>query len=151
MKASQFSIDEILPHGPEATLIDRLVETSAEQSVATVKICESTPFLVNGFVPAYIGIEYMAQTIAARVGFDARVGGRPPPIGFLLGTRAYQTYISAFALGCEVVVRVKPLLVDGGFGSFECWIEINEPVATAVLTMFQPGPEMLQEIAQGGS
>jgi predicted hotdog family 3-hydroxylacyl-ACP dehydratase len=146
MNVSDISIDTILPHGPEATLIDKLVETSAEQSVATVHISESTPFLADGFVPAYIGIEYMAQTIAARAGFEARLKSLPPPIGFLLGTRSYQCLANAFALGCRLVVRVKPLLVDGGFGSFECVIDIEEPVATAVLTTYQPGPGMLKEL-----
>ncbi|MDX1718325.1 MAG: TSUP family transporter, partial [Anderseniella sp.] len=42
-------------------------------------------------IPAYIGIETMAQCIAVHAGARARVRGFGPPLGFLLGTRLFSS------------------------------------------------------------
>jgi predicted hotdog family 3-hydroxylacyl-ACP dehydratase len=142
-------IGRLLPHGPEMTLIDRLVWTSDEASIASVYISESALFLNEGFVPSYVGIEYMAQTIAARVGFEARRANKEPPIGFLLGTRSYRCSLNGFPLGSRLEVRVEPVFMDAGFGAFNCRITLDEPVAEAVLNTYRPGPEMMRHLSRG--
>jgi predicted hotdog family 3-hydroxylacyl-ACP dehydratase len=146
MNIENIPISTLLPHGPEATLIDRLVSSSASESVAIVDIVDSTPFLNDGTVPNYFGIEYMAQTIAARVGLEAYRQNVTPPMGVLLGTRAFQCSVRGFALGSRLEIRVKPLIVDGGFGSFDCRIDIGDLIAKAVLNTYKPGPEALARI-----
>ena len=59
-------------------------------------------------VPAWAGVEYMAQTIAAHAGVEARARGEPPAIGFLLGTRAYSTSVEKFPNGSKLTVTVEP-------------------------------------------
>jgi predicted hotdog family 3-hydroxylacyl-ACP dehydratase len=44
---------------------------------------------LNG-VPNYVGIEYMAQSIAALAGVEARLDHEGIRVGFLLGTRKLQ-------------------------------------------------------------
>ena len=58
------------------TLIDRLDEYSPQRSVATVTITRAQPFLRSATACRLgSGIEYMAQTIAAHAGYEARLRG----------------------------------------------------------------------------
>ncbi|WP_428096558.1 3-hydroxylacyl-ACP dehydratase [Candidatus Rariloculus sp.] len=138
---------ELLPHGPEMTLIDRLVVSDAERSVAVVEILPGSEFAESGGVPVWVGIEYMAQTIAARAGFEARLNGEPPPIGFLVGTRKYTCSISVFPIGSRLEITAKPLFVESGFGAFDCTIASGGVVASAILNTYRPTEAMLAEIS----
>jgi predicted hotdog family 3-hydroxylacyl-ACP dehydratase len=138
MNACSIPVAELLPQGPEAIVIDALVEHSAARSVAVAHIDERSTYWEGSGVPAWAGIEYMAQTIAAHAGVEARARGETPAIGFVLGTRAYTTSVDAFPTGSKLTVTVEPDVVDGGFAAFKCAIAIDGVVATAVVTTYRP-------------
>src|SRR5687768_10510576 len=102
MDASSTPVAELVPHGPEMTLIERLVSYDSARSVATARIDESSVFFEHGGVPAWAGLEYMAQAIAAHAGFAARLRGERPAVGFLVGTRAYSSFVTHFPAGVEL-------------------------------------------------
>jgi predicted hotdog family 3-hydroxylacyl-ACP dehydratase len=151
MECSGVPIGELLPHGREMTLIDRLVEHSAQRSVATVTVTEVSPFFACSGVPAWVGIEYMAQTIAAHAGFEARLRGEPPPVGFLLGTRAYESEVGEFALGSTLRITVEPVVMEARLAAFQCSIATDRVVAKAVVNTYQPDARALSELHDGGS
>jgi predicted hotdog family 3-hydroxylacyl-ACP dehydratase len=130
------------------TLIDRLVSYDAKRSVATAAVDESNPFFEAGGVPAWAGIEYMAQTIAAHAGFAARLRGEEPTIGFLLGTRAYMSSVQEFVEGARLTIIVEPQFADSGFASFKCSIETDRVVATAVVSTYEPSAAELAKLRQ---
>jgi predicted hotdog family 3-hydroxylacyl-ACP dehydratase len=144
---SAIPVTELLRHGPEMTLIDRLVSYDPTKSVATVEIGPASVFYDGNSVPGWVGIEYMAQTVAAHVGFEARQRGEPPAIGFLLGTRAYDARVARFPTGSKLTIVVEPLWFDAGVGAFRCSIvEREEVVATAVVSTYQPAPRELEPL-----
>ena len=150
MNPESIPATELLPHGPEITLIDRLVVSDTERSVAVVEILPGSEFAELDSVPAWIGIEYMAQTIAARAGFEARLNGEPPPIGFLLGTRSYTCRTAVFTIGSRLEITAKPLFVELGFGAFDCTITSGRSgtiVASAIVNTYRPTDAMLAEIS----
>jgi predicted hotdog family 3-hydroxylacyl-ACP dehydratase len=138
MDTSALPIDDLVPHGPEMTLIERLAEYSPQRSVAEVTITAQSRFVEAGGVPAWVGIEYMAQTIAAHAGYEARLRGEPPAIGFLLGTRAYSSELGAFPLGAKLTISVEPVVTDAQLAAFQCSIATDHVVATAVVNTYQP-------------
>jgi predicted hotdog family 3-hydroxylacyl-ACP dehydratase len=138
MSSARIPLRELLPHGPEMTLIERLMEYSPRRSVATVTITPQSRFAEPGGVPAWVGIEYMAQTIAAHAGYEGRLRGEPPRIGFLLGTRAYRSDVGVFPLGATLTISVEPLVTDAKLGAFQCAIATDRVVATAVVNTYQP-------------
>ncbi len=140
---------ELLPHGPEMTVIDRLVEYSPERSIATVIVTQSNPFFAGSGVPAWLGIECMAQTIAAHAGFEARLRGERPAIGFLLGTRAYESEVGEFPLGTRLTITVEPEVVEGRLAAFKCSIATDHVVATATVNTYQPAADELA-VSRGG-
>jgi 3-oxoacyl-[acyl-carrier-protein] synthase I len=143
---------DLLPHGPEMTIIDRLVASEGDRSVAVVEVTPDSRFFLETGVPAWVGIEYMAQTIAAHAGFEARSRGDPPPLGFLLGTRLYECSVPVFPAGANLKIVVERVLVDGGFGSFACTIETDKILAKAVVNTYQPNDAEIGRLRerQGG-
>ena len=131
------------------TLIDRLVEYSPQRSVASAVVTAASPFFVRSGVPAWVGIEYMAQTIAAHAGFEARQRGVAPPIGFLLGTRAYESEVGEFALGSTLTITVEPVVMEARLAAFQCSIATDRVVAKAVVNTYQPEAEELARLRDG--
>jgi predicted hotdog family 3-hydroxylacyl-ACP dehydratase len=90
-------------------------------------------------MPSYVGLEYMAQACGAHAGVLARDAGAPVRIGFLLGTRQYQTDRPWFRFGDRLTVSVSMTYSDNEMASFSCRIEIaGATVADAQLNVIQP-------------
>ena len=151
MDATATPIGELLPHGPEMTLLDRLVEYTPQRSVATVTIRRDSRFAEPGGVPAWVGIEYMAQTIAAHAGYEARLRGEPPAIGFLLGTRSYASEVGFFPVGTTLTISVEPVVTESRLGAFQCAIAADRVVAKAIVNTYQPAPDELKALGRGAA
>jgi predicted hotdog family 3-hydroxylacyl-ACP dehydratase len=138
MDPAAVPVDELLPHGPEMIVIDRLVSYDPGRSVAVADVSERSVFFEQTGVPAWAGIEYMAQAVAAHAGFEARLRGEAPAIGFVLGRRAPESSVDEFPNGCRLTVSVEPELVEAGFAAFKCTIATDRVVATAVINTYRP-------------
>ena len=117
-------IEALLPHNPPLVLLDRVVEHSEKHVVCEVTISASS-FLYEeeqSCVPAQVGIEYMAQTIAALGGIEASEQGDVPPIGFLLGARRYQHEGGDFMLGERYLITASELVRDDNMAVYQCVI-----------------------------
>ena len=106
-------------------LIDRVIAVSETHALAEAVIGPDHPFIVaEEGVPAYVGLEMMAQTIAAVDGLIRRNSGKPPKIGFLLGCRRYRADRSYFRLGESLRISADLVFTDGAMFSFECQISL---------------------------
>jgi len=146
MDLSSIPVAELLPHGREAIVIDAIVEHSAARSIAVARVSERSVYWQDSGVPAWAGIEYMAQTIAARAGLEARSRGEPPAIGYVIGTRAYSTSVEEFPDGSRLTVTVEPEIVDADFAAFKCTIAMDVPVATAIVTTYRPPTAEIEKL-----
>lgn len=121
-------------------LLDRLVAVEAERLVAEVTVPVDGLFCRDGVVGGWVGIEYMAQAVAAWAGWQARAEGQAPPIGFLLGTRRYRG-VSHFVAGRLLRVEIQRVYqADNGLGQFDCRIHDGggAELASAQITVFGP-------------
>ena len=138
-------VEKWLPHRERMVLLDEVVEAGENGAVAKVNISQDTEFCVDGKVPAWVGIEYMAQTMAAYSGGIAMGKDEEVSIAFLLGARRYNSTVSHYKIGDELTIRVKPAMFHDAISNFDCVIELNsEEVATAGLTAYKPDKEMLE-------
>ncbi|QRX84710.1 3-hydroxylacyl-ACP dehydratase [Glaciimonas sp. PAMC28666] len=104
-------------------MLDRFVAADEERLCAEVVIRPDSLFMGPDGVGSWIGIEYMAQSIAAFAGHKGRLRGEPAKVGFLLGTRRYDVSCALFPPGVVLWIVVKRLMqADNGLGSFECAI-----------------------------
>ena len=134
-------VRSLLPHSGPMVLLDRVVSVDDESLCAEVTIKWGDLFCDRAGVGAWVGIEYMAQAIAAYAGYVARLRGEPIKLGLLLGTRRYGCNRPLFPVGSILRVSVKRALQgEHGLASFECDIVdvAQGPAAKAMLTVYQP-------------
>lgn len=135
-------IRTLVPHSGQMVLLDRVVSADSDDLCAEVRIHAGSMLASEDGVGAWVGIEYMAQAIAAHAGWLALRRGDEVKVGFLLGSRKYEAKVSQFALGDVLHVHVHRVLqAENGLGAFECRIDIVDGVgaaATATVTVFQP-------------
>jgi predicted hotdog family 3-hydroxylacyl-ACP dehydratase len=135
-------IAQLVPHDGQMVLLDRVLSGTEDTLCAEVTIAAHTVFLDGGVVGSWVGMEYMAQAIAAHNGYKAYLRGEPPKVGFLLGARRYQCSVPAFTLGSVLHVRVQHAMQgDNGLAAFECRIDDaadGTMLAHATITVFEP-------------
>ncbi|MCK4840945.1 MAG: hotdog family protein [Methylococcales bacterium] len=131
-------IAELLPHEGKMMLLDHVLEYDQESLVAEVIVANDGLFGDGQTIPAWIGIEYMAQTVAAHGGMMRRLAGKPIDVGFLLGSRRYNCNVSEFIVGTRLTVSVKRFMEDQGLGVFDCQILGEGIDISAKLNVYQP-------------
>ncbi len=133
-------IRTLIPHSGRMVLLDRIIAADRDNLCAETTIRQDTLFYREGGVGAWVGLEYMAQTIAAHAGYLAYLRGEPIKPGFVLGTRCFECQKSMFPLGSVLKIYATRVLEnDSGLGSFDCRIETADgTLATASLTVYQP-------------
>ena len=137
------SAGEFVPHRDPMLLIDTVVDIGAGFSLCAWEVGQSV-FHDRGFgVPAYTGIETMAQCISVHAGARARIQGLDPPMGLLLGTRHFRSSIQYFELGRTYSVRCDVLFRDArGMSSFACELgSEGTRLATARLVVLERIPD----------
>jgi predicted hotdog family 3-hydroxylacyl-ACP dehydratase len=145
------AIEELVPHAGPMLLIGDVVEHAPERTRCRVEVAKSVLFRrADGRVPAWVGLEYMAQCVAAHGGLVARRLGERPRPGLFLGTR--RVVVRADSFGWEDVLEVSARHLRGELGlvSFSCSLERSareEPVLEGNLSVYVA--ERIEELARG--
>lgn len=117
---------ELLPHTGRAVLLDEIVDDTGDNIVAAATITAAHPFFVAGHgVPAWVGIELMAQAIAAHSGLLGQRTQRAPRRGMLLGTRRYRSHAPWFAEGTHLDVHAEVTFGQEGSSMAACACRID--------------------------
>jgi 3-oxoacyl-[acyl-carrier-protein] synthase-1 len=134
-------IAELLPHSGPAVLLDAVLEQQPDSLRARVRIGPQHPYFEAGRgVPVWVGIELMAQAIAAHAGFISLSGQSAPRKGMLLGTRRYEASVSYFPEGAELEVEARREFGEdhGGLAACVCRISSGgRQLAEATLIIVQ--------------
>lgn len=140
---------ELLPHAGDVILLDAIEQCDDDSILARATVRPGGPFSdEDGSLPAWVGVELMAQTIAAYAGCRARAEGQPVEMGFLLGTRKYECTVERFPAGSALTLRALRSLEDeSGMGVFECQLQGPGFSAQARLNVYRP-PNASQYLAQ---
>jgi len=144
-------VAELLPHSGRALLLDRVLAHDAATTVCAVDPAASVLYFnADRRVPAYVGLEYMAQTIAAHGGLlhRSQAGGSAagPRPGFFLGSRRIVFGVDCFEGGQLLEVAATRLrgtrgALRGTRGAlaFECTIRDaagGRAMVSGVLTVY---------------
>ncbi|MES2205791.1 MAG: beta-hydroxyacyl-ACP dehydratase [Pseudomonadota bacterium] len=135
------SIEDVLPHRGAMLLVDS-IESYDETTITLSAKPKQNAWYSNQAdeMPAWIGIELMAQAVAAWVGLTSKVHGLPVKRGVLLGTRSYVPAQAAFAVGVPLIIKAAPIYQDeSGMGSFHCQIfQYDKCLVNAAINVFEP-------------
>ena len=146
------AMDTWVPHRGSMNLLDGVLHCDDQSIEARVRVPADGIFNGPEGVPGWVGIEYMAQAIAAWSGARARAGGGSPRIGYLLGSRRYAATVPVFVVGAELRVFAQcELMGDSGLGMFDCRIEQDGRVlASGRLSVFEPPKDSGEGSPQSG-
>lgn len=131
---------EVLPHAGDMILLDRIEQCDDERIVTQLEVRDGGLFSqADGSYPAWLGIELMAQSIAAYAGVRAKRKGVAVELGFLLGTRKYQCNVERFPLGSQLQIEaIRSLEDESGMGVFECYLRGEGIHLEARLNVYRP-------------
>ena len=134
------TVENLVPHRGGMSWLDEVCHVDADTVHARSHIRADGLFVRAGGAGAWVGVEFMAQAVAAWAGYRARSKGGVVNIGFLLGTRRYEAFRAQFRVGETLDIEARcELMGDNGLGMFACRILIDgEVVAEANLSVFEP-------------
>ncbi|NMX30689.1 hotdog family protein [Pseudomonas sp. WS 5413] len=146
---SHWPLAELLPHAGDMILIDQVLAFDEEQIRTRVTVKPDGLFnRPDGSLPAWVGVELMAQSVAAYAGCRARQNGEAVELGFLLGTRKFECNVEHFPAGSELTIHgLRSLEDDNGMGVFECHLTGDGIQASARLNVFRP-PQAANYLAE---
>jgi len=135
-------ISELVMHAKPMLLIDRAVIATETSMTAEIDISANSMFCVpSKGVPGYVGIEYIAQTVAAYSGWRVRKANPEavPRVGYLLGSRKVTLSREWFPLHHTLSVYVSNVFEDGEMGVFDGEIRLGEEILVAArINVYQP-------------
>lgn len=141
-------ITRYIPHRDSLQLIDRILNQHKDNFEVEVAITSDSLFSETHGVPAYCGLEYMAQSIAAfnTLHFSEQNEVR---LGFIVAIRNFETTCEFFPLGAKLKVKVNPILIVEQSGSFESQIWHNdELVCKGRITAYVPKENEIEQLKQ---
>lgn len=135
-----YAIEELIPHRAPMVLLDGITDSGPEHLLGYMWVSADKAFLdAEGHFPAWAGIELLAQAIAAHAGLLAKAKHEAVNVGFLLGTRRYESECARFSAGSLLQVSIKCLSADPqGFAIFEGCIVSSEGSLNANINVFVP-------------
>lgn len=134
---------ELLPHAGAMVFLSRVcshdeAETRCEVDVDDLRLFRER----DGSVGAWLGLEFMAQCVAAHAGLVGRASGERPRIGLLVGSRRVRFHRPAYGRGQRLLVTARRTWgQDTGLVAFECSVvdaRSGVCLAEARLNCFMP-------------
>ena len=135
----------LIPHSGRMVLLDRIIGFDGHTLSAELVVRDDGLLGNDKTVPAWAGIEYMAQAVAAYAGIKSKRAGEPIKPGFLLGTRRYTSNVGSFDVGTTLTIQVKNIIQDDKLSVFDCKIHGAGIEISANLNVYQPSIETRQE------
>ncbi len=125
-------VEELVPHSRPMLLVQCVLRHSADATVCQVDTADSGLFRDgDGRVPAWVGLEYMAQCAAVHGGLVTRSTGVAPRAGMLLGTRRLRLVVDRFEAG--QILRVSARRVHAGAQMVSFAAEIHDRTGERLL------------------
>ena len=119
-------VAELAPHAGPMRLLGRVLDHTPDATTCSVDPGRSGLFAdADGAVPAWVGVEYMAQCIAVHGGLLARAADAAPRAGLFVGSRRVRPHAERFAPGEALEVTARPLSGSAALASFAC--EVRGP------------------------
>ena len=134
-------IEELLLHRGTMLLLDRMCSFDNERVVVEYSPRPDAWYAdTQGNMPAWIGLELMAQAVAVHVSLTKRLQGLQAQFGVLLGTRRFETRTAFFSPNAPLHIEATPLMRDeSGLGAYDCRILAEEQIqAEATLKVYEP-------------
>jgi predicted hotdog family 3-hydroxylacyl-ACP dehydratase len=130
-------IEDLIPHGYPIRGLDELVDWAPGRATCRLTVHASNPFVREGALPTLALLEYMAQAVAACLGYEAYRGGEGVRVGMLIGVRKMELAADTIPLGSELTITVERSRGNEDVSTFEGITKLlGQRIATAQMTLF---------------
>ncbi|SHF21582.1 Predicted 3-hydroxylacyl-ACP dehydratase, HotDog domain [Modicisalibacter ilicicola DSM 19980] len=132
-----------VPQRQDMCLLDRILAVDDVSLRADVMPGADDLFATEVGIPGWTGLEWLAQAVAAWAGWHAAAQGEAPAIGFLIGTKRFETTREHLPPDRTYQVTIRlDFRADNGLGHFRGEILDDEGrcLAAGTLAVFQPPP-----------
>jgi predicted hotdog family 3-hydroxylacyl-ACP dehydratase len=134
----RYTPEQVLPHRHGMLLAER-VDYGADYGQIMLTVRRDSPFCEAQGIPAWVGIEYMAQAMGVYSGVERHQHGGTPQIGLLIGTRRYDSSVPVFSLGAQLTTTARLVFSDAEMYVFNCEISDGQNVlARGDIKAFRP-------------
>jgi predicted hotdog family 3-hydroxylacyl-ACP dehydratase len=117
-------VGELIPHARRMLLLSSVVAHDPDWTTCAVDVDRSELFRdAEGCVPAWVGLEYLAQCIAVYGALVARAKGNVPRFGFFIGGRRLALRTDRFLPGTRLHATVLHVRGESGLVAFDGRIE----------------------------
>lgn len=135
-------IAALIPHARGMCLLRTLVAADDRGATAETVTRRDDLFAEAAGIPAWVGIEWLAQTVAAWAGYQASARGEAPAPGLLLGSRRYRSHLPHWPFDRTVrVIASIDFVADNGVTQVNGelrWADGSKPLAEGSLTLYRP-------------
>lgn len=134
-----YPVAELLPQSKQMVLLDKVLCADDASILVQLTVRDDGLFSTHQQVPAWLGMEYMAQAVAAFSGYHRKRNGLDIDLGFLLGTRHYQCSVGHFLCGTRLNVRAEKIIeAANDMVVFDCLLQGENIEARAKLNLLMP-------------
>jgi predicted hotdog family 3-hydroxylacyl-ACP dehydratase len=132
-------IDDLVPHSPPMRVVEQLVDWERGRARCTMFIRQHNPFVESGRVATLATLEFLAQAVAACLGYEAFTQGGTVRVGMLVGVRQMEVLEPYLAVGDELVLDVQRLRGTDEISTFTGETRVGgRVVSRANMTLVHP-------------
>jgi predicted hotdog family 3-hydroxylacyl-ACP dehydratase len=130
-------IADLVPHQPPMLALDRLVDWGPGRAECTAEVRSDSPLVRDGTVGGVVGIEYLAQAVAACLGYEALQGGDGVRVGMIIACRQMDILQPELKVGTQLTLSVRRIRGNETLSHFEGEMHADGALAcTAMLTLY---------------
>lgn len=131
-------IEELIPHAGPMVLVDGLTAWAEGSASCALTVRAYAPFVTDtGLVESAVTIEYMAQTVAACLGYEALRGGGGVRVGMIIACKRFVAHADTLQVGDVLAIDVKRVRGNEMLSHFDCYVRRRDEVfSEATLTLY---------------
>jgi predicted hotdog family 3-hydroxylacyl-ACP dehydratase len=130
-------VEDLVPHAPPALALDELVDYHDGIAKSRLVVRDGALLVHDGGVDTVVAIEWMAQTVAACLGYEAFLGGVGVRVGMVVACRQFTIGRAWIGVGECIGVTARRVRGTDDISSFagEVHDARGELVASALMTL----------------
>jgi predicted hotdog family 3-hydroxylacyl-ACP dehydratase len=132
-------IDDLVPHAPPMRAIEEMIDWEPGRARCRMVLRAHSVFAEGPRVPTTATLEFLAQTVAACLGYEAFQGGGNVRVGMIVGVRQMDFFAAYMNVGDELILDVSRVRGTEDASTFIGEAKIGDQlIARAQMTLVHP-------------
>ena len=130
-------ISDLIPHEAPMIWLEALEEWRPGFARCRAAISSNTPFVEDDALSTVLLLEYMAQAVAACLGYGALRSGEPVRVGMIIACRSFETQIPTIQVGTQLSIEASQDRELDFVSHYSCSVQAEQKyIAKAQMTLF---------------